>query len=243
MEKKPLVEKMAEKAFESEAFQKSWQMHERAFGPILLPAFTDSMAARVHLTNALNHISRRETGRGIELLEKIEPACQNDADHAAWNFFMGLAYEMAGDLEGMGKWYAFAIDYRPPFYLPYLKLAKYQHQKGALDASEKNFEKAIMCLQNAEKTEQNTVILASTYANFAATLVHLKDYARAKEMLLLSESLIPVLAGRDGTWAILYACLGDRENAEKYLHLVKERTPLLWSAIQKVVEEKLAHKE
>ena len=100
-----------------------------------------------------------------------------------------------------------------------------------------------MCLQNAEKTEQNTVILASTYANFAATLVHLKDYARAKEMLLLSESLIPVLAGRDGTWAILYACLGDRENAEKYLHLVKERTPLLWSAIQKVVEEKLAHKE
>ena len=72
MEKTPLVEKMAEKAFESEAFQKSWQMHERAFGPILLPAFTDSMAARVHLTNALNHISRRETDRGIELLEKID---------------------------------------------------------------------------------------------------------------------------------------------------------------------------
>ncbi len=237
MAKKPLVEKMAEKAFASEAFQKSWRIHENVFGPILSPAFTDSMAARVHLTNALNHISRRETDKGIKLLEKIESACQNDADNAAWNFFMGLAYEMAGDLEGMAEWYTRAVQYRSSFYLPYVKLAKYQHQKGSLDAAAENFEKAIACLQNTERTAQETVILASTYANFAATLVMMKSYEQAKEVLFRSEELIPVLDGRDATWAILYASLGDRANAEKYLNLVKERTPHMWGAIQKVVED------
>ena len=41
-----------------ENFQKSWDTHMEAFGPILGPAFMQNFEARVHLTAALNSLSK-----------------------------------------------------------------------------------------------------------------------------------------------------------------------------------------
>ena len=101
MEKKSLADKMAEKSFNSPKFQKSWQVHTQAFGPILEPAFVDNFTARVHLTNALNHISRCDSEKGIQKLRLIEKDCVSDADKAAWLFCMGLCMGMAGMKEEM----------------------------------------------------------------------------------------------------------------------------------------------
>ena len=72
MGKKTLADKMAEKSFKSAAFQKSWQVHMNAFGPILEPAFKENYQARVHLTAALNEISGGKLKKGFEKLKKIE---------------------------------------------------------------------------------------------------------------------------------------------------------------------------
>ena len=71
MKKLSLADKLAKKSFESESFQKSWAVHMQAFGPILEPAFAENPQVRIILINALNHISRREVKRGMELLKEI----------------------------------------------------------------------------------------------------------------------------------------------------------------------------
>lgn len=45
MKKEALADKLARKSFESAAFQQSWQVHMRAFGPILEPAFEGNYRA------------------------------------------------------------------------------------------------------------------------------------------------------------------------------------------------------
>ena len=50
------ADKIAEKAFRSKKIQQSWEVHVRAFGPILTEAFCENEQARIHLTNALNQI-------------------------------------------------------------------------------------------------------------------------------------------------------------------------------------------
>ena len=92
--------------FEGAAFAlwQSWETHRQAFGPILEPAFEENQEARVLLIDALNHISRREVKRGMELLKKLAPFCAYDEDRAAWAFFTGLCFEMAGAREQMLQW-------------------------------------------------------------------------------------------------------------------------------------------
>ena len=53
------------------ALRYSWEVHRQAFGPILEPAFAENPQARILLINALNHISRREIQRGMELLKEL----------------------------------------------------------------------------------------------------------------------------------------------------------------------------
>ena len=57
MKKETFAEKLARKSFNSAGVQRSWQMHMKAFGPILEPAFAEDFQTRIHLVNALNHIS------------------------------------------------------------------------------------------------------------------------------------------------------------------------------------------
>ena len=80
--------------FESAEFalRQSWEIHRQAFGPILEPAFVENQQVRILLINALNHISRREVKRGMEILKEIHPHCIYDEDKAAWAFFVGLCF-------------------------------------------------------------------------------------------------------------------------------------------------------
>ncbi|MBQ4094352.1 MAG: hypothetical protein IJC61_04835, partial [Oscillospiraceae bacterium] len=57
------------------ALAQSWEVHRQAFGPILEPMFEEMPQLRVVLVNALNHISRREVERGMELLKQLQPHC------------------------------------------------------------------------------------------------------------------------------------------------------------------------
>jgi hypothetical protein len=68
------------------ALAQSWEAHRQAFGPILEPAFKDRPPLRIPLTAALNHISRKEIKKGIEILESLKEHCTCDEDHAAWTF-------------------------------------------------------------------------------------------------------------------------------------------------------------
>ncbi len=72
--------------FESAEFalRQSWEVHRQAFGPILEPAFTENPQVRILLINALNHISRREVKRGMELLKELHPHCIYDEDN--WRY-------------------------------------------------------------------------------------------------------------------------------------------------------------
>ena len=72
------------------ALQQSWEVHRPAFGPILEPAFAENPQVRITLIAALNHISRREIQRGLELLKQIKEFCIYEEDKAAWTFFVGL---------------------------------------------------------------------------------------------------------------------------------------------------------
>ena len=98
------------------ALRQSWEAHRQAFGPILEPAFVENQQVRILLINALNHISRRDVKRGMELLKEIHPHCIYDEDKAAWAFFVGLCFEMGGICwpqswaEPMRPWY-FCLDW------------------------------------------------------------------------------------------------------------------------------------
>ncbi len=214
-EKKPLAEKLAEKALNDPRIAQSLAVHEAAFGPILTPAFAGSAAARVHLINALNHLSRRDVKEGIKLLEKIKPACENDADFAAWNFFMGLACELAQGEERMISYYTEAGRYHHAFYLPYLKLALYWHTHSEPRKATECYGAGLSLL--SEENERERATLASSLVGYASCLVCIHQYERAEDALSRSARLMPTLAGREGTYALLYAAQGRREEAEQML--------------------------
>ena len=66
-EKKSLADKLAEKALRDPRIAQSVAVHENAFGSLLKEAFVHSPAARIHLINALNSLSRRDARAGIEI--------------------------------------------------------------------------------------------------------------------------------------------------------------------------------
>ena len=86
MGKQTIADKMAEKTFLSEGFQRQWRIHLQAFGPILEPAFVEKYQALVHLTAALNLISNRKIKDGLNKLQLVEKHISCDADRAAWLF-------------------------------------------------------------------------------------------------------------------------------------------------------------
>ena len=137
------------------ALEYSWEVHRQAFGPILEPAFVENKQVRILLINALNHISRRETKRGMELLKEIQPHCIYDEDKAAWTFFVGLCFEMAGARDQMLEWYEKACQYGHRFYLPYLKLAKAAHTAAKFEKAKAFYVTAIDCLREMPENDQD----------------------------------------------------------------------------------------
>ena len=78
MKKETLADKIAKKTFLSADFQKQWAIHMGAFGPILGPAFAEDYQSRIHLTAALNHISRRDVRSGLKKLQQLQEKCETN---------------------------------------------------------------------------------------------------------------------------------------------------------------------
>ncbi len=207
--------------------RRSWEVHRQAFGPILEPAFTENTQVRLPLIQALNHISRRQIKEGLGLLKSIQEYCQYDEDRAAWCFFVGLAFEMAGDKAHCLHWYAEAGRYNHSFYLPYLKLAKQAHQDGRFEEAHPSYLKAVQCLQAMPEAEKDENILASAYLNLCSCLTMMHRLPEAEQAWNQARSL-PSPPEAQATAAILFAAMGKKELCEQALQaLQKEASPLL----------------
>lgn len=206
------------------ALQQSWEVHRQAFGPILEPAFTENPQVRITLIAALNHISRREIQRGLELLKQIKEFCIYDEDKAAWTFFVGLCFEMSGAKEQMLKWYADAGKFHHRFYLPYLKLAKAAHSSGAFETAKGYYETAIECLLEMPEDDRDDVILGSACTNLTSCLTMLHRY-EAAERAWNAAQRFPAQPGAAATGAILYAAMGNREKTQELIGQLKQTLP------------------
>lgn len=215
-----------ENAFESAEFalRQSWEVHRQAFGPILEPAFVENPQVRIPLIAALNHISRREVERGMEILKEIKQHCIYDEDKAAWIFFVGLCYEMGGAKEQMLQWYADAGKYNHRFYLPYLKLAKAAHNDAQFEKAQNYYETAIQCLLEMSENDKDEMILGSAYTNLTSCLTMLHRY-QAGESAWQKAQQYPLQPGAAATAAILYAAMGNAEKTAAYIEELKQKFP------------------
>lgn len=227
--------------FESAQFalRQSWEVHRQAFGPILEPAFAENPQVRILLINALNHISRRDIKRGMELLKELHPHCIYDEDKAAWAFFVGLCFEMGGARKQMLEWYEKAGQIGHRFYLPYLKLAKAAHTAAQLEKAKLYYQTAIACLLEMPEKDQDEIILGSAYTNLTSCLTMLHQYPEA-ETAWNAARCYPAQPGADATAAILYAALGNVEKTAQYLQQLKETAPALLPQTRQMTQEILS---
>ena len=227
--------------FESAEFvlRQSWEAHRQAFGPILEAAFTENQQVRILLINALNHISRREVKRGMELLKEIHPHCIYDEDRAAWAFFVGLCFEMGGAREQMLEWYERAGQIGHRFYLPYLKLAKAAHAATQLEKAKGYYKTAIACLLEMSENDRDEIILGSAYTNLTSCLTMLHQYAEA-EIAWKAAQQYPDQPGADATAAILYAAMGNAEQVSEYIRRLKEKFPAWVAQTQQMTQQILS---
>ncbi len=222
-----------------EMLRHSWEVHRQAFGPILEPAFSENQQVRIQLTAALNHISRREIKRGFELLQSIKESCLYPADNAAWFFFMGLCFEMAGAQDQMAVCYQKAGTFGHRFYLPYLKVARYAHLQAQFDLAEQNYRTGISCLLEMEEEERDNVVLASAYTNLTSCLTMMHRYDRAEQALAKAAEL-PVQPGSTATAAILFAASQKAERAALCIKALQAQRPDLVEQTQTMVDQILA---
>lgn len=216
------------------ALAQSWETHRQAFGPILEPAFRENPQVRLILVNALNHISRREIQRGMDLLKELQPHCIYDEDKAAWAFFVGVCFEMAGSRERALEWYEKAGQIGHRFHLPYLKLAKAAHAGAQYERAADYFKTAIECLLEMPEEDRDEIILGSACANLTSCLVTLRRYEEAEKAWDQAEKY-PQQPGATATAAILFAALGNGERAEAYLKQLKSTYPALEPQIRQTV--------
>ncbi len=240
--KNKFADVLAENAFNSDTFQKHWKIHTDAFGPILDKAFENDTPSRIHLTAALDFISRRDTEKGIEKLELIKSNCSNDADKAAWLFCMGLAYEMAGDKNKMLACYTESGNYNHRFFLPYLKVAKYAHNDGIFLLAEEYYRRALGCFDSIGLSDQSLTVIASVYTNLCSCLTMMHRYDEAEEALLNSVRILPKFPGRSATEAILYAAMRDSEKVSAAIKELRTEAPAILAQTVKMTSDILSEK-
>ena len=219
------------------ALRQSWEVHRQAFGPILEPAFQENPQVRILVIQALNYISRREIQKGMDVLKQIGPHCIYDEDKAAWTFFVGLCFEMAGAKKQMLQWYADAEKFGHRFYLPYLKLAKAKHADGELESAKAYYEIAISCL--LEMADPDEIILGSAYDNLTSCLTMLHRYPEAEAAWKQGQKY-PQQPASAATAAILYAAMGSGEQSDLWLEQLKKALPQLVPQTQAMTEQILS---
>lgn len=240
MKKETLADKMARKSFESDKFQQSWQVHMGAFGPILEPAFDGDYQAKVHLCAALNHISKRQLSQGLAKLKTLQKFVQTDADKCAYLFFLGVHCEMAGNQEQMITMYTMANEYGHKLYLPYMKVGKFYLNGHMYEKAEENYRAAIDCFTATGLSQGQKIILGSAYTNLASCLLMMHRYKEAEAALVTSRSLHPDAPGRAAVEATLYAVLGNTEQMEAALDMLKGHSPAVWESVKETTDKILA---
>lgn len=240
MKKQTIADKMAQKSFFSPQVRNSWNVHMKAFRPILEPAFVDDYQAKVHLCAALNHISNRNVPQGIQKLKKVAEFCETDADKTALLFFLGLACEMAGNREVMVEHYAAANAYGHRFYLPYMKVAKYHLETCDYLPAEENYRAAIGCFDGTGLSSQDKLLLGSAYTNLASSLAMMHRYEEAEDALATSRNLYPDAPGRAAVEALLWAVRSEAEKVEDCLNTLKANVPQAWESVAKSTRQILA---
>lgn len=237
MPKETFADKMAKKAFFEPEFQKSWAVHMGAFGPILEPAFAQDYQARVHLAAALNRISRRDLKGGLEKLDPLRERCQTNADKAAWLFFMGLCFDLAGDSERMLAFYRLASEYQHRFYMPYVKMAKFFQAGHLYDRAAQSYHDAIRCYDGMGLGEKEKLILSSAYAGLATCQTMMHRYEEAERTLETSRQLCGDGPGRSAVEAVLYAALGRREKVDAALKVLLTHAPQVYAEIRDTAQK------
>lgn len=224
--------------FEGAAFalRQSWEVHRQAFGPILEPAFVENQQVRIVLINALNHISRREVKRGMELLKEIHPHCIYNEDKAAWAYFVGLCFEMGGAQKQMLEWYAKSCEIGHRFYLPYLKLAKAAHTAAQFEKARSHYQAAIDCLLEMPEADRDEIILGSAYTNLVSCLTMLHHYPEAVTAWASAQQY-PAQPGADATAAILFAAMGNAEKAAEHIAQLQVKFPAWVAQTQEMTQQ------
>jgi len=240
MKKQTLADKLAQKSFQSPQFQKSWEIHMRAFGPILAPAFAEDYQAKVHLCAALNHISTKNIPQALVKLKQLDKHCVTDADKTAMLFFLGLFCEASGNQEQMIALYSRANEFAHRFYLPYLKVAKFFLDNHDYEKAEENYRAAIDCFAATGLGQQEKLILGSAYTNLASCLTMMHRYGEADAALATSRSLYPDAPGRVAVEAILFAVRGDSEQANARLAALKDFSPEGYRLIKEGIDKILS---
>lgn len=232
------MENMSNEAFDKakESLEFSWEVHRQAFGPILEPAFVENQQVRVPLIAALNHISRREVKRGLEILQSLKEHCIYDEDKAAWTFFVGLCFEMAGQKEQMLRWYEEAGKFGHRFYLPYLKIAKAEHNGGQFEKALNYYALAITCLLEMREEDKDEVIIGSAYTNMTACLTMLYRFEEA-EKAWETAKYYPQQPASAATAAILYAAMGKVDDCAAYIKELEGQMPALVPQIKMMTQQ------
>ena len=225
MAKESLANKMARKAFYRNDVQQSWKGHMQAFGPILKPAFADNFQAKIHLTAALNHISKGNLQQAMPKLQLVQNFVENDADKAMLLFALGVYCETAGAQAEMAAYYTAANQCGHSFYLPYLKVAKYCLGTADYAPAEENFRKAISCFDAAALSDGDKIILGSAYANLGSCLTMLHRYEDAWTALENSKIFCPDAPGRAAAEAVLHALKGDEAQVSACIAALESHAP------------------
>ncbi|MBR6514053.1 MAG: hypothetical protein IKT46_04375 [Clostridia bacterium] len=225
-----------------EKVAKSWNIHVSYFGSILESAFVDDIPTRIQLTAALNHISKFDPDRGIQILSEIEERCVCDEDRCAWLFCMGLGYEYARKQEISVSYYYQCCQYSPRFYLPYIKVAKSAHINQNFALAKDFYRLTIQSITDHKLKKDKNMKLAeaSAASNLASCYTMMHDLPMAAMMLEYSSNLVKDLPGRNGAYAMLYAAMGDKENAELYLNKLKEEDEWTYQNTVQPVSEIIA---
>ena len=240
MAKESLADKMARKAFFRNDFQKSWQVHMQAFGPILKPAFEGNYQAKIHMTAVLNHISTRNLAQALPKLQGLQKYCETEADKAALLFCMALYSEMAGDAQQMLGYYNAANQCGHQFYMPYLKVGQFFLNNRMYQEAEENIRKAIGCFAATGLSKQDTLVLGSAYTNLASCLTMTHRYDEAEAALVTSRSLYPDAPGRAAPEAALHAIRGNAQQVAACIETLKAENEAVANAVKESTDKILA---
>ena len=232
MAKENLADKLARKSFESAAFQQSWQVHMRSFGPILEPAFEGNYQAKVHLCAGLNHISRKQIPQGLATLSKLDKFVRTDADKCAYAFFLGICCEMSGKQDQMVALYTMANQFGHKLYLPYMKVGKFYLGSHMYEKAETNYRAAIDCFTATGLGPQEKIILGSAYTNLANCLLMTHRCQEAEDALSTARSLQPDAPGMAAVEAPLYALRGEEDRVDACLDILKAHAPAVCDAVR-----------